>query len=454
MLNKFKITLLGLLVPILLTIVLVERTYALHSADKVILTLDNAIAMELRSNYDLQLSDLNLLKSDALVDEAYAGAYPKLNLQGQYVRNLKLPVLFLPPNTPFNPSSQTRTFSIGADNSYLAGVSLSQTLFDARLSTAINIAQKYLQYSKLSDKTTRQDVIAGVKKIFYAVLLSQKLVEVTQQGYDVAKANYENTGVLFKQGVVSEYDYLRAEVLLANVEPALIEAKNNLEMSKNLLKNLLALDLSMSIEVIGNFKVEVISPGLLEKSEELLGERNTLLQILNIQKSILEENVDIEKAAYWPSLSAFGSYNWQTQDNTFNFSAYNWANSITVGFQLSYPLFDGFKREARIEQAAIDLKSIGITRTKTEEGLKIVLLQSKLKMDEAIDRIKAQEKSITQAERALQIAQTRYKNGIGIQLEILDTQKSLTQTRLNYEKAIYDFLIAKIEWERILGISE
>ena len=50
--------------------------------------------------------------------------------------------------------------------------------------------------------------------------------------------------------------------------------------------------------------------------------------------------------------------------------------------------------------------------------------------------IKAQEKSIEQAEKALKIAQSRYKNGVGTQLEILDTQNSLTQTRVNYEKAI------------------
>jgi len=167
---------------------------------------------------------------------------------------------------------------------------------------------------------------------------------------------------------------------------------------------------------------------------------------------MLEENVNIEKAAYLPSLSAFGSYDWQTQDNTFKFSDYNWANTITVGLQLTYTLFDGFKRSARIQQAKIDVENLEVTRNKTEAGLKISLMQSKLKMGEALDRIQAQEKSVQQAQRALEIAQTRYKEGVGTQLEILDTQNSLTQTRINYEKAVYDFLIAKTEWEKVLGI--
>jgi outer membrane protein len=257
---------------------------------------------------------------------------------------------------------------------------------------------------------------------------------------------------LYKQGVASGYDYLRSEVQLANVKPSLIESKNNLQLAKNSLKNLLAMDLNTKIDVEGEFKVEKVDSDLIERSNEILKDKNPTLQQLSLQKLMLEENVNIEQAAYLPTLSAFGSYDWQAQDNTFNFKNYTWANTITVGLQLSYPIFDGFKRGARIQQAKIDVQTLEVTKNRTEEGLKIGLLQSKLKMDEALDRIQAQEKSVQQAERALEIAQTRYKEGVGTQLEILDTQNSLTQTSINYEKAVYDFLIAKTEWEKVLGI--
>ncbi len=287
-----------------------------------------------------------------------------------------------------------------------------------------------------------------------AALLSKKLVEVNEEGYNVAKANKDNTGALYKQGVASEYDFLRSEVQLANVEPALIEAKNNFEMAKNNLKNLLALDLDTKIEIQGELEVEKISAEQLENSNEMLEQKNPLLQSLNIQKSMLEENISIEKAAYLPTLKAFGSYAWQTEDNTFKFKNYNWANTFSVGLQLTYTLFDGFQRGAKVEQAEIGVKSLQAAKSKTEEGLKIGLLQSKLKMNEALDRIDAQKKSVEQAEKALKIAETRYKNGVGTQLEILDTQNALSQTRINYEKSIFDFLIAKTNWEKLLGISK
>jgi outer membrane protein TolC len=95
-----------------------------------------------------------------------------------------------------------------------------------------------------------------------------------------------------------------------------------------------------------------------------------------------------------------------------------------------------------------------LNKLKVEEGLKIQLVQSQLKMKEAEERVLAQGKSLKQAERAVEIAQSRYKNGIGTQLEILDTQSSLTMAQTNYSQAIYDFLVAKAQWEKLIGSSK
>ncbi|MBZ0199938.1 MAG: TolC family protein [Ignavibacteriaceae bacterium] len=439
---------------ILLLLILPMNVKAQSNETPIVLTLDKAIDIALNKNYDIQLAQYDKLEADAQITEAYAGAYPDIKFNGQYTRNLKPQVLFLPPNTPFNPGPTTQTLSLGADNSYNIGASLSQTIYDPRLGTAITIAKKYNQYSELNSESTEDYVRADVKNAFYGVLLSRKLVDVNEQSYEVAKANYKNTTLLYQQGVSSEYDLLRSQVQLANVEPALIEAKNNYELSKNNLKNLLAIDLATPILVEGNFEVDKISDALLLKSDNILSERNPMLQSLAVQKEILDENIDIEKAAYLPTLKAFGNYNWQAEDNTFKFKDYNWANTITVGLTLSYNIFDGFERKAKIEQAEIDAKRLDVQKIQAEEGLKISLLQSKLKMNEALERINAQKQSVNQAEKALSIAQNRYSNGVGTQLEILDTQNSLTQTRINYERAVYDFLIAETEWERILSVTD
>jgi outer membrane protein len=204
------------------------------------------------------------------------------------------------------------------------------------------------------------------------------------------------------------------------------------------------------IEVKGKFVFEEVDHAKLQTSDDVVDNHPAIRQ-LQIQSSLLDKNIAIQRADYFPTLALFGQYDFQSQDNTFKFKDYLWAKSFMVGLNLSYTLFEGFGRSARIEQAIIDKDKVDLTRRKYEEGLKIKIQQAKMGMEEAKKRIDAQEKSLQQADKALKIAQSRYKNGVGTQLELIDTQAALTIAQTNHAQAIYDFLVAKADWENAVS---
>lgn len=416
-----------------------------------VVTLQEAINMALQNNWDIKLSEKEIEKANEQISEAYSNAFPRLDLKGNYIRNIKLPVLFLPPNTAFNPTEQTVTLELGASNNWDASVTLSQVLYSQKVNTAIQIADEYAQLSKIGNQGAKNDVVLGVKKAFYGVLLMQELVKVSKQGYEVAKANYDNVAAMYKQGVASEYDYLRAEVQLANTTPMMTQMENNFEMSKNLLKNILAVDVSTPISVKGEFTYEELPQSTIDELSITAIYNNPMVKQLGVQASLLDKNITIEKSDYYPTLAAFGQYAFQTQDNTYKFKDYQWAKSFMVGLTLQYTLFDGFRRGARVQQALIEKEKVEINKRKVEEGVKIRVLQAKLGMEEAKKRINAQEKSLAQAEKALKIAQSRFKSGVGTQLELIDGQAALTIAHTNYAQAVYDYLSAKADWENVVG---
>ncbi len=421
--------------------------------DTLVLSLDGAISTALENNWDVLISQKDIQKSEEQISEAYSNAFPRLEFTGNYSRNIKLPVLFLPPNTAFNPSSETQTFELGSKNSIDAGLTLTQVLYNQKVNTAIQIAGEYSDYSKTGNAATKQQIILAVKKTFYTILLAKELVKVSKQNYNAAKANFENVEMMFKQGAASEYDYLRSEVQVANAAPMLLQSQNSLDLALSSLKNLLAIDINLPIDVKGEFVYKEVP----QKEILLVGskavENNPLVRQLRIQESLLDKNIVVQQADNFPTLSLFGQYLYQTQDNYFRIKDYKWANSIMVGLQISYLLFDGFGRNARIEQAIIDKEKAGLGLRKLEEGLKVQVIQAEMKMDEAKKRIAAQEKSLQQADKALKIAMTRYKSGVGTQLEIIDTQAALTYTQTNYSQAVYDYLIAKSDWEFAVSTS-
>ncbi|MDR3611089.1 MAG: TolC family protein [Ignavibacteriaceae bacterium] len=416
--------------------------------DTLYFTLNDAIKKALELNWDVQISRKDIQKSEEQVSEAYSNVFPRIDFTGKYIRNIKLPVLFLPPIPGFPP-----TLEIGSKNSFDAALTLSQVIYNQKINTAIQIAGEYSSYSKEGNRAARNDIALNVKKAYYNILLAKKLVNVSREGYQVAKSNYDNVASLYKQGVSSEYDFLRAEVQVANSEPGVIQSENNLALALNYLKNLLALDISKPIDVIGEFQYQDISSDLIESKNTEAIAGNPLIKQLTIQESLLDKNVTIQRSDYYPSLSFFGQYDFQSQDNTLDIKNYNWAKSFLLGIQLNYTLFDGFSRGSRIEQAVIDKEKIMLTRRKVEESLKIQILQADLKIEEARKRIKAQEKNLEQAEKTIKIAQTRYKNGVGTQLELIDTQAALTFAQTNYATALYDFLTAKAEWENAVTLE-
>lgn len=411
------------------------------------LSLNDAIRIAVEKNWDMKMAGQDVKKAEAQINEAYSNAYPNLSFKGQYIRYVKLPVMFIPPNSLINPTPETQTFEMGSNNSYDATVTLSQVLYSQKVNTAIQIADEYASYSQTGMQGTRLQTIMSVKKAFYNVLLMKELLAVAQKGFESADANYTNVSLLYKQGVASEYDLLRSEVQRANSQPMLIQTENNVKLAINYLKSLLSISPDTKVEFIGQFTLPEISAAEIADANAVAIEKNPIIQQLKINESLLDKNLIIERSEYYPVLAAFGQYQWQTQDNSFKFSNYKWAESFFVGLQLSYNLFDGFRRGARIEQVKIDRDKVNYGRKKLEEGLFIQIQQAESRMVEAKKRIEAQQKSLQQAEKALSIAQTRYKSGIGTQLEIIDTQTAEVMAKTNYTTAIYDFLTAKAEWE-------
>ncbi len=425
---------------------------AAQEAKPLELTLEKAIGLVLDQNRDVLIADQERYKSESQIREARSGAFPQVNVSANYTRNVMLPVMFLSPNTALNPTNATRTFEIGSSNSYAMGASITQPLYSRKVGVALEIANTYHEFSEEAYRSAQQDAVLAVKRSFYMVMLAQQLVGANRQGLEVAKANFENVQSLYKFGKASEFDLLRAEVQLANTEPLVTSAENNLVLAQNALKNTLALPQETPVVVKGEFAYEELSGEVSDAAKRNALSANPLIAGLALQESMLQKNISIEQANYFPTINLVGAYQWQTQDNTFKFNDYRWAKILNVGLQFSYPLFDGFRTSARVDEAVVDRQKIYYTRMKAEEGLKIQIQSADLKMAEAKKRIAGQEKNIAQAEKAVRIAQSRFKNGVGTQFDLLDTQVAMTRTRTNHAQAIYDFLVARAEWQHAVGL--
>jgi outer membrane protein len=405
------------------------------------LTLPRTLELVLAQNRDVLSSKQDVSKADAQIREAWSYALPQIGVSGTYLRNA-IPTVMI-----FNDKPITTTL----DNSYSFSASLAQPLWSRKVGLALDIAKTYKEFFDKAREATEEATVREATKAYYRVLLAKKLVDVNREGLSVVMANRDNVRALYQNGAAAEYDMLRAEVQLANTEPAITSAENNYELAKDALKNLLAIPLDREIALQGDLEFADVPTEEVATANAKAVETNSGLMQLRLQESMLEKNTAVEKANYYPSLYLIGAYGWQTQDNSFSVGKYRWQNSLALGLTMSFTPFDGFRTAAKIQEASIDQRKIQLTRIKAEEGLQLMIQTAANQMAEAKKRIQAQSKSLEQAEKALQIAQTRYQNGISTQLELLDTQVAMTKSQTIYAQAIYDFLTAKADWQYYVG---
>lgn len=434
-----------------------------------ILSLEDAIQLALENNIDIKVSQMNKEKAEAAVREAFGYALPSVDVSADFSHFLQKPVMPFPDfealltnatynilfnenviprdNSKFVPL-QTKLQSFSLTNNYNASVTVSQVLFNSAVFEGIGASRIYYELAKSEMDNTVSKTVLSVQKSFYGVLLAKAVLDITQSSFKNAQENLDNVKALYKEGMVSEFDYLQSEVRVENIRPVLLKMENLLLTSKDGLKIVMGIDQKEEIEVSGEIKLDSID---ISNEDELIQEAFTSnfdLKSLELKKQVDQAFVQLDVSEYWPTIAAFGNYSYAGASDRWNFQNYDYA---TIGLNFSINLWKGNRTKNAVEQSTITYKQ-------TEEQLMqlkdFTALNVKSKIQE-LKRVKllidVQERTVKLAERSYGIAKVRYQEGAGSQIELQNADQDLRQARLNKVEAIHSYLITKFELDQLLG---
>jgi len=428
----------------LMTLTLTGAAHGTSKPEKMTLTLDKALSIAMENNRDILIAREARNRAEQQIREARAGALPQLNFSANYTRTLKKPIFF------FNVGGEVVRFSPGFNNSLMQTVSLNQTLYSGgRTGAAVKIASTYASSFDESLRQTEKNVRLQVKQTFLGVLLSREVLNINRRSLENAEKHRENIRALYKNGMAAEFDLLRAEVEVENLRPKVISAENALVLQKNALKNILGIPLDQTIALQGELKAALVDPGVIEEnSRNAYADRNDYKNI-ELLRNAYQHNINIERAGWFPMISANYTYQYEGQSDDWGFSKSYRSQNLGLNFTL--PLFDGLRTSARVQQAKINVKEMDYQLVKLREGIEIQIAQARNAMAEARKRIESTEKTVEQAEKAYRIALVRFDTGQGIQIEIFDAQVALELAQLNRMQSIFDYETAKAQWENAIG---
>lgn len=440
---------------------------AIAQAEPIRLDWDTTWKLALEKSEQIAAAKDEIGKADHQVGEAYSAAMPTVNVTGVLQHYFMIPEMIMilpgalmgagedsgsgessPPPGDFRLKTKR-----GTENTANLALELNQPLYTGgKLGIALELAKIYSEISKLGLEVTREDLRLSLVQIFYGALLTEEYMKISNEAITQAERHYKQAQNLFDQGMVSEYDLIRANVAVANLRPQVLEAETARDMAYKGLLNMIGLDVDAEIKLTGD--LELAPEALLDYDSAVkaaISNRKEFTQ-LGLQADLYEGQYKIENhSTLWPNVILNMKYETMAQADDMKFNKYEFLGGFGGSLIVQIPLFDGFASKHRSETARINKRAVLRKKDLLEKGVKIQVFEAQGNYRKAAERLNAAKETLGQAQRGSQIAEVRYKEGVGTQLELLDAELQVNNSKVNVLQAQYDLRVAEATFRRALG---
>jgi len=371
----------------------------------------------------------------------------------------------------------------GVDNQFNGGLQLTQTLYSKQAFASVRGSAQAKAVQRFARDRAVQTTTNAVVTAFYEALLARERARVRRQRVDRAEETLQEVSMQVQRGVTPKAQRLGAQVELSNARTQMIEARNAAELARDNLKQTLGLSAGRPLDLEGSLEDEE-QDGLEQISLESLSMPRAVDQAIenrpDLQRARLNVELrDIQKEAqrseFFPRVEAVANFNYngrvpddRSRVQTTNpqnptdpfffreverdfFSDDFWNPSFSVGLQLTWNIFNGFQSTSRLEQAEVQRQRAQTQLEQLRQAVTVEVRRAVRDLENARERIDAQETTVRQAELNYDHVSKRVAEGASSPIELREASDQLDQSRINYLQAVYDYVVARSNLETALG---
>ncbi|MDR0437419.1 MAG: TolC family protein [Bacteroidales bacterium] len=458
---------------ILLTMSLLAVCVSVRATDVLKLSLDQATELALNENRTIKIAEKEIQRVDYARKQVQGGLFPSLSGSANYTRAIRKQEMMLnlgggggEVNTgdPFIDEIVNALMGalfggmsdgpmpVGSDNTLTFGLTASLPLIAPGLWKSIQMSKTDMDIALEKSRSSRLTLTNEVKKAYIQALLAQESYKVLLQSWQLAEQNLENIRNMYNQGLVAEFDLIRADVQVRNMKPTLMMAGDGVALSLMMVRVLLSLPEEVALVLTDNlasFEDMILAD---EVPVIVSLDRNSDLVQLDLNLRKMNQQQDLIRTQSMPTLAAFANFSYTGMGD--DGQKMYFSPPFMVGVQLNVPIFNGLSRVRQSQQMKIGIEQMEIQKDFFKDNLNVQARNTINQMTRTKEQIASNKESVRLAERGVEISQVRYKTGMGTILEMNDSDLALVQARMNYYQSLSDYLIAKSALHTLLGNDE
>ncbi len=414
-------------------------------------SIQQAVDYATKNNVQVKNALLDVRIQEQTNREITAAAYPQINGSFSLVDNIKTPVSLIPAEFFGGTPGTYEKFPFGIKYNATGGISLDQLLFDGQVFVGLQARKTVMDFSQKNVEITSEMIKANIHKIYYQLVVGQTQIALLDANITRLEKLLHDTREIYKNGFAEKLDVDKVSVQLANLQTEKTKALNQIQNGYNGLKLLMGMPVRDSLILTDTISYDQVREGLPQLAEFKYSDRKEY-QYAELGIKLNEFNIKRYKLSRIPTVSLNGYYNYNAQRPHFNFfSGGEWFPVSAITLRVNVPIFNGFSTRAKIEKATLELQKSINQRETLKLSIDNDIEIAKNNFRTAIATLDFQKKNMELAETVYDQTKKKFESGVGSNLEINTAQTDLKAAQTNYISALYDAIIAKIDFLKATG---
>lgn len=392
------------------------------------LTLKDVVAITLKNNFKIALAENKATQATNFKKQQVGTLLPTVSA------DMGLNSSRIDNDTPLSPIKNT-SFSMGA--------ALNWTLFDGfRMFYAYKMVDQNITLANAEKRQTIEATAGEALTACYSYLSAQALLESAREQLRSAKDTYKFMQDRYDLAALSKQALLRQEVLINEDSLVVLNRENEVSTARRELNVLLGRSPSAPIELKSEMNItkpQGSSTEWFSKAEK----HNAGLHIQEIASHIIESELKIKKAAFYPMVTTNASWNSSFGDTE--------QNRLAVGLRLTWNIFSGFKDYVAKENTILKGEASEVSLKERNALLQNLIYGQWERRERMFQQLQFTKKAIAVAEESLRISEQEYRLGKINGLALREVQKSLINSKIRYESILFQYRVTDVQLNQLAG---
>jgi len=411
------------------------------AADKKIYTLDQCVKEALANNWRLKAKKETIDQAQYVKNQARADFLPKLSTSYGFTRYKSLRTTEI----------QGGTFNIGSLNNYQWKGTITQPIFTGfALISAYRLSELGIDQSELEVELETLDLALNTKTAYFDILTADNAVETAELAAEALESHAEVARNFYKVGMTPINDLLQSEVEAGNAKQFVVRARNNARLTRATLNTILSRPVNAEVNIVDIEVYEVQKGDFQAYLEEALKNRP---EIKLIDNNLLQTDqvINITESKNYPEVVFVWEYTKEGDSPSVNGGGGHEPSNWAAQAALKWTFWEWGKTYYAVKQQESIKNELLKTRMQMEQDIQLQIKDSVLNIQTAETNIPITRKAVEQGEENLRVSQERYKAQVSTSVEVLDAQRYLSDARVFYYTALFQYHLAKARLQRAMG---